>query len=537
MDRIPNTLDVVSSHIGADTTYIVYEYLLFRLYTQKEYATYGIHEALAYPDDDNIHDMVYLFDDDTIFETINMCALYKETYISLIFAKRFDLADRVATAYKRIYRQELYIKAFLHIGEIEEEYEPNIFTNISTPKNIIPSGDIIDYIYDLFDNKDYAINVIHSLLFDGVITYKSIMESKYSLLITQRVLKSSIMSQECYYKYEYLLYRYNHGYEISKSLSQIYGFTESKTPMLLTSKIFMYNTEKINYRNIYKNIHFPLLIKAISGFKYDRIKYILDCTDIISGYDNNLVYKISYNVYKHLLPTYNDIKYDPEMMYIYSLIDNDPIGMKHAFPMIYKTKLNIKLIKSAIVESDDLDISLEQFILDMKNKPPDRKTISKRNKKTRYVSEIYENIIKKAFYQNKALVLITMVKIGYKISEKIELKYIHYNFYNDQIDAFIVAYNNKYIRKKGMHIYDLNECFRYKITKWLLTNTKQKIRNINHLSSDHFKNLQMTVSLSYVMDAKEFIEKYFEYIRIDAVRLICLVRGLDINVVLSSLFC
>ncbi len=324
---------------------------------------------------------------------------------------------------------------------------------------------------------------------------------------------------------------------ISEELLQIYGFIETKKYYTFSSDIFYHDVKHVKYRNIYNDINFQDLINSISHIDYDRTKYIWDYTDIMSGYDNNLVYNISYNVYKHLLPIYNDIKYDPEMMYIYSLRDNDIIGMKYVFPMINKSKLDMEILDQTIGDSR-VNIAWKQFILDMGNTPPDltlrKKKRNRKSKKSIYTSRIYDNLINYAIENNVACILVAMEKIKYVIGRK---KYIQ-DIRNDPIDSFIIAYNNDYIYKDDI-IRSCVNYYKFNIVKWVVLNTNHKItrnniRVFNYINKQT-KN-QLHVSLSYSMKIEKFISEFKEIITLDSMRLICPHHNLSIENTIKILY-
>ncbi len=548
MDIIPVTSSLLEQYLITHVKNIVCDYLMYDLHTQQEYITHGVHEAIQYPDN-MVRHMVNVFDDEMVFNYVVKYRAYKKTYVHSILHNNLCLAERIATAFYTKYKKQLCIEAFLKSNECDklEFYTMSLYPH----KKCVINSDTMDYIGDLFnyDNK-IIYDMMYNILFDGHISCDNFMKSKYYTFFDNYPNKMRGYCTQLYlYKYEYLLYRHIHGDEIEDYVSEIYGFTEKKGYHAFSADILEYDGKNINYRNIYDKIDFQTLINATKNYTYDEVKYILDCTDIFVGYDHNTVYNMSYNVYKHLVKTFDDIQYNPEMMYMLSLSENDIAGMEYVFPKIDKTKLDVDYMKNFYI--DDIDVAWKRYILDMGKNPPDTKDGE---------SKFYEKLIRIAMCNNIAHILVAIISVGYKTKNN------YWGvFQGNCIDSFLLAYNNGILNKKNYfgkpdhddytdeaeegkeenkdknereynvirHIICEGRYIDHSITKWLLLNTNHKYDSYYIYVNGGELRRNIAVAISYSMPIKDFLVRYSKQISLQVFSDLCDEYNLDPSVAIK----
>ncbi len=171
MNPIPQTETIIAFYFDNDITSIIYDYLLFNLHTQKEYAIYGIHEALKYPSDVILY-MLDVFDDDIVFDIIVLYNSYVNVYTGVILANHLNLATRIAYEYKKIYGRKIQKEIDLAMDTFMYENPRPINENIE------PNCETIDYLMSTSVNIKTSAKFILCLLFLGYIKYETILNSK-----------------------------------------------------------------------------------------------------------------------------------------------------------------------------------------------------------------------------------------------------------------------------------------------------------------------------------------------------------------------
>ncbi len=493
MNPIPQTETIIAFYFDNDITSIIYDYLLFNLHTQKEYAIYGIHEALEYPRY-VINHMLDMFDDDILFDTILKCSAHTETYVYAILSNRLSLAKRIAESFNTIYKSDINFETFF--TEEDFEYYPSNF-KFDEFKHYETSVESINYIIDMFSSdKDMLNSLITVLLYENVIRYDNIMRTKHNFVID----KSFAVCKFLYEKYDYVYFHFINKYDIPKLLLEIYGFKKARKPHEFSSEIFEFETEKINYRNIYKNIDLLKLLDEIKYIKYNKTKYLLECTDIISGYDPDTVYEMSYNVYRNLSKKFIDIKFDLKKMYAYSFYDNDITGMDFALQLIDKSTFDPLDPITKMWHITDNEWGWKKFILDSHS--------------VIHHDLLCEQFVLRALDNNIPHILAAMitVKCNCKVKLRNPIKY-------DYIDPFLLAHKNCYIKPLIPFRYDY-----YNIIEWSIKNN----RNI-FIEKKNFYDEKLMIALSYKTDIRMFMRKFSSKISIEVLRTVCRYHNLDIH--------
>ncbi len=538
MEVIPTTSSFIRTYLIDDINSVICEYLVYNLHTQEHYAKYGIHELLLYPDK-VISNMIDVFDNDIVLEYTIKYRKYITIYTNAFFNNNLDLVKKITAVYQRKYKTAIHHKVFVYIYDNKLHIMPK---SAKIPLNCNLNTETIDYLTDLFDNSiDVLKKILKSMIIDGYISYGTFIKTKYYILHGE-VCNHDTDNDRNYYElernYKYISYRFEAKLEINNYYAEIYGFTKAKRYHMFSDNIFAQDVAHIDYRNIYRCIIFQTLIDSLKYRKYSSVKYILDCTDIMIGYDSNTIYEISYNVYKHLVKTFNDIKYDPESMYTLSLRDNDVIGMDFVLPMIDKNKIKLNYLMANTYNSD-MYIAWEKFITDMGNLP--------------VYDEFYQTIVSQAMRNGNVAIIKKLISVCYDIKNK-----CYYDIHKvNHVDMFILIHNTGIFKIINSHdaknneedwdninknmdemtidhfinslIYDINTD-NSDIIRWLVTNFKYE-PDTCIFNKDECISINNIIALSHSMSIHRFIVKYGRNFTVETLIEIC--EYYNINVMLA----